>query len=93
MRIFLDAGHSGSIEPGACYFNLRECDVALKIALRTGRALIERGIDATHYRAGDITSTSLTERARNANEWRADFLAENDGKWLKDIREYLRTAK
>ena len=27
------------------------------------------------------------------DEWRKDFLAENDGKWLKDIREYLATVK
>jgi len=27
------------------------------------------------------------------NNWRQDFLAENDGKWLRDIREYLKTAK
>jgi hypothetical protein len=27
------------------------------------------------------------------NKWRADFLAENDGKWLKELKEYLKTAK
>jgi len=27
------------------------------------------------------------------NKWRTEFLAENNGKWLKEIREYLKTAK
>ncbi|MDR0496008.1 MAG: hypothetical protein LBH42_00170 [Treponema sp.] len=27
------------------------------------------------------------------DQWRKDFLAEQNGKWLKDVREYLRTAK
>ena len=27
------------------------------------------------------------------NKWREDFLAEDKGKWLKDIRDYLKTAK
>ena len=27
------------------------------------------------------------------NKWREGFLAEDGGKWLKDIREYLKTAK
>jgi len=27
------------------------------------------------------------------DKWRKEFLAENDGQWLKDIREYLKTAK
>jgi len=27
------------------------------------------------------------------NEWREELLAEDNGKWLKEIREYLKTAK
>jgi len=27
------------------------------------------------------------------NKWREEFLAEDNGKWLKDIKDYLKTAK
>jgi hypothetical protein len=27
------------------------------------------------------------------NKWREEFLAEDNGKWRKEIREYLKTAK
>ena len=73
MKIFVDAGHSGSVEPGACYFNFRECDVALNIALKTGKALINQGFEVVQYRTGEIKSTSLTDRAVAANQCRADF--------------------
>ena len=41
----------------------------------------------------DKSSYLKTTKIEIDNNWREDFLAENNGKRLNDIREYLRTAK
>lgn len=72
MKIFLDPGHGGN-NPGARGPNgIREADVNLDIALRTGRLLQSEGYSVRFSRVGD-ESVSLQRRAALANEWGADY--------------------
>lgn len=72
MKIFLDPGHGGN-NPGARGPNgIREADVNLDIALRTGRLLQSEGYSVRFSRVGD-QSVSLQRRAQLANEWGADY--------------------
>ncbi len=72
MKVFLDPGHGGN-NPGAIGPNgLREADVNLDVALKTGRILQSNGISVRYSRTDD-SSVSLAERARLANEWGADY--------------------
>lgn len=72
IKVFLDPGHGGS-NPGAIGVNgLRESDVNLDVALKTGRILQANGISVRYSRTDDI-NLSLSERARLANEWGADY--------------------
>ncbi|MGN1319245.1 MAG: N-acetylmuramoyl-L-alanine amidase [Lachnospirales bacterium] len=72
MKIFLDPGHGGN-NPGAVGPNgLREADVNLDVALRTGRLLQSNGYTVKYSRTSDKT-VSLSERAAMANEWGADY--------------------
>lgn len=72
MRIFLDPGHGGT-NPGAIGVNgLEEADVNLDVALRTGRLLQAEGYTVNYSRTSDV-NVSLSERARLANQWGADY--------------------
>ncbi len=72
MRIFLDPGHGGT-NPGAIGINgLNESEVTLDVALRTGRLLQAEGYTVNFSRTTDV-NVSLSERARLANEWGADY--------------------
>ena len=68
MFICLDPGHSGPVEPGACFHNLHEADLTLAIALQTAAALHQKGASVCLTRTGDIDDDSLTWRANMANE-------------------------
>lgn len=72
MKVFLDPGHGG-VNPGAIGVNgLRESDVNLDVALKTGRILQANNISVRYSRTGD-ENLSLRERANLANEWGADY--------------------
>ncbi|MGK9183807.1 N-acetylmuramoyl-L-alanine amidase [Priestia filamentosa] len=72
-KVWLDAGHGGK-DPGATAYGLKEKDLVLHIILATKDYL------DTHYsnvqvelsRSGDYF-LSLSERARKANQWKADL--------------------
>lgn len=72
MKIFIDAGHGGK-NPGAIGQNgLYESNVTLDIALKLGRILTEWGYEVEYSRKTDKT-VSLSDRAKMANEWGANF--------------------
>ncbi len=72
MKIFIDPGHGGK-NPGAIGPNgLHEADVNLDIGLKLGRILTNWGYDINYSRVTDKTVT-LSERARLANEWNANY--------------------
>ena len=72
MKIFVDAGHGGK-NPGAIGTNgLHEADITLDIALKLGRILVNWGYEVNYSRTTDKT-VSLSERARLANNWGADY--------------------
>lgn len=72
MKIFLDPGHGGD-NPGATGPNgLKEANVNLDVALRTGRILQSNGYSVRYSRT-DNSSVSLSQRARMANDWGADY--------------------
>ncbi len=72
MKIFIDPGHGGK-NPGAIGPNgLYEANVNLDIALKLGRILTNWGYEINYSRTNDITVT-LSERARMANEWGANY--------------------
>lgn len=73
MKIVLDPGHSGPVEPGACVSGVRECDVVLAIARLLAEQLEEQGHEVLLTRSGDITTDDLAFRAELANEQQADL--------------------
>ena len=73
MKIVIDPGHSGPVEPGACAGNVRECDVVLAIAKLLAEQLDERGHEVLLTRTGDIESDGLSFRAELANANQADL--------------------
>lgn len=72
MKIFIDPGHGGT-NPGATGVNgVVESEVNLDVAFRLGRLLQQAGYSVRYSRTEDV-NVSLAERARMANEWRADY--------------------
>ena len=67
MFICLDPGHSGPVEPGACFHNLHEADLTLAIALQAAEALRQNGAAVCLTRTGDTDDDGLTWRAALAN--------------------------
>ncbi|OLO42342.1 hypothetical protein BTR23_03745 [Alkalihalophilus pseudofirmus] len=74
VRIFLDPGHGGRDSGGKGY-GLLEKDVALDIALRTAQVLRTqyKGVEVLLSRTTD-TFVELEDRAKMANQWRANYL-------------------
>src|SRR5690606_33324558 len=73
MNLMLDPGHGGH-DPGAVAHGLREKDLTLDIAQRI-RHMLEaeyEGVEVRLTRESD-TDVSLSQRARMANQWGADF--------------------
>jgi len=73
MKLMLDPGHGGH-DPGAVAHGLREKDLTLDIAQRI-RHMLEaeyEGVEVRLTRESD-TDVSLSQRARMANQWGADF--------------------
>ena len=73
MRIVLDPGHSGPVEPGACAGGFTEADLAWYIARFAKAELKLRGHLATLTRAKHIDNDELAFRAELANQWGADL--------------------
>ena len=81
MKIFIDPGHSGPVEPGACNAELRltEADIALAIGLFLWKLLVAAGHEVKFSRGDAIDDTGigngdqLTWRTNKANEWGADL--------------------
>ena len=71
MRIAIDPGHSGPIEPGACAHGLKECDIVLSVA----RLLKDKltGHEVMLTRDGDVDNDELSWRAYESNQWGADI--------------------
>ena len=67
MKIVIDPGHSGPVEPGACAAGVRECDVALVIAKLLAEQLTDAGHETILTRTGDISTDDLGFRADLAN--------------------------
>ena len=72
MKIIIDPGHSGPLEPGACAGGVKECDVVLAIARLLAGQLEEAGHDIGLTRTGDIATDDMTFRAGVANAAGAD---------------------
>lgn len=73
MKIVIDPGHSGPVEPGACAGNVRECDVVLAIAKLLAEQLDERGYEVLLTRTDNIETDGLLFRAELANANQADL--------------------
>ena len=72
MKIVIDPGHSGPVEPGACAAGVRECDVVLAIAKLLAEQLYDEGHETLLTRTGDIATDALAFRAELANANEAD---------------------
>ena len=73
MRICIDPGHSGPMEPGACAAGYTEAALNLAIAYRLGSELAGKGYDVIYTRSGDILDDGLAFRADIANQVTADL--------------------
>lgn len=67
--VVIDPGHGGK-ETGAIGFGVEEKDINLKIALKVGEILEDKGVDVEYTRTGD-TYVGLSERAEIANDLNA----------------------
>ena len=78
VKIFVDAGHGGT-DPGAMGNGVIEQAVNLNVANRLADLLRSNGYEVKQYRTTTTEnvlpgkSADLTNRARMANEWGADW--------------------
>ncbi|MCE5285176.1 MAG: N-acetylmuramoyl-L-alanine amidase [Pelosinus sp.] len=73
MKICIDPGHSGPVEPGACAGGFTEAAINLAIGLVLGELLRGKGHEVILTRSGDIEDDGLAFRADIANEAGADI--------------------
>ena len=73
MKIVLDPGHSGPVEPGACAGGSNEADINWYIARFARAELKLRGHAVILTRPKHIASDGLAFRAERANRWGADL--------------------
>ena len=73
MKICIDPGHSGPIEPGACAGGVTEADINLQVAKIAARILMSRGHEVKLTREKDIDNDDLLWRAEVAWQFRADI--------------------
>ncbi|WP_346206827.1 N-acetylmuramoyl-L-alanine amidase [Caldifermentibacillus hisashii] len=71
VKIFIDPGHGGS-DPGAVANGLKEKDLTLTISKKILSLLSNYDVSIKLSRTGD-TYPSLSERAKMANDWGADY--------------------
>jgi N-acetylmuramoyl-L-alanine amidase len=72
MKIFIDPGHGGKNTGAVGVNGIKEEEVNLDVALRLGRILQQAGYTVNYSRTTDST-VSLSERAKLANEWGANY--------------------
>ena len=73
MKICIDPGHSGPMEPGACAGGVTEAAIVLAIAKMTAKILTDRGHKVLLTREDDIEDDSLLWRAEEAWKFRAEI--------------------
>jgi len=73
MKICIDPGHSGPVEPGACAGDLTEAGLVILIANYVNAALTAAGHEVTQTRYGEIDSDLLMPRCETANDFGADL--------------------
>lgn len=73
MKICLDPGHSGPIEPGACDAGFTEAVLNLSLSQQIGHVLLDKGHEVIYTREDNIEDTGLTFRAALANESYSDL--------------------
>ena len=73
MKIFIDPGHSGACEPGACAEGYSEADLNMRIARFTEQELALRGHEVQLSRDGPVEDAELEWRAELSNDWGADL--------------------
>lgn len=73
MKICIDPGHSGRIEPGACAAGVWEAVLNLTIARKLGECLEQRGYMVLFTRQGEVQDDELQWRAAVANGSGADI--------------------
>lgn len=71
-KIFLDAGHGGTYDPGAVYQGRQEKDDTLALTLAVGELLTNYGFDVVYDRTGDVYHSPI-QKARAANASGADL--------------------
>ena len=74
MKICIDPGHSGPIEPGACAGGFSEAAIDLQVSRLLRRMLERAGQKVMLTREDDIEDTGLEWRAKKAWEFRADII-------------------
>ena len=52
-KIVIDAGHGGSVDPGAVYKGREEKNDNLNLAMAVGKILSENGVDVVYTRTDD----------------------------------------
>lgn len=70
FKVFIDPGHGGS-DPGACFKDIREKDIALDVSLMLGELLSKEGFKIAYSRTID-SFIPLTQRAKASNDFKAD---------------------
>ena len=73
MKICIDPGHSGKIEPGACAGGVTEAAINLEIAKIAGRMLEKFGHQVLLTRTGEVDNQWLTWRCEAAWAFDADI--------------------
>jgi len=73
MKICIDPGHSGPVEPGACAGGATEAAINLQVAKILGKMLENAGHNVVLTRVDDIEDITLTWRCEVAWKFRADL--------------------
>ena len=73
MKICIDPGHSGKIEPGACAGGVTEAAITLEVAKITGRMLEKFSHKVLLTRTGEVDNDWLTWRCEAAWAFDADI--------------------
>jgi len=73
MKICIDPGHSGPVEPGACAGGFTEAAVNMQVSLVLEQILEEGGHKVVLTRRDDVDDDGLKWRANTANRYRTDI--------------------
>ena len=80
--VVIDAGHGGK-DPGAVVKSTREKDITLAVALKLGKYINENCTDVkVHYTRSTDVFIPLNDRARIANEKKADLFISIHANWI-----------